>query len=1010
MKRFMISFISLCSLLFVQAADKTVPDLHTLKKGDWFELECTKYLYTTDNLNTCRHPWDHGLKKQIFFKVRVLKKDKHDLTLSLKMNRVLEKSSGGDCINYFDSHYPMNIANNEENTSINESDSLVLIIDLKKHQLHTPSYFLNNEQIEYKLQLFCRGFKNMLPGVSGYSLPTIDVKETYNNTAITFLRVWLKNYKAQEKTESAVPVNIENDTLIFEKTGQKDNTIHYHATNNESFFSTASNSTMPLIIKNRKKERLWNEIRVTNASFTLTPNVNIICHIDNSNEQNLLEIITSEGRYVQPQIFNKGSVQHFSFFLPNPDICKLHLHSESSSMPVDLSITPGDSVAIDLNKNLFPAQVYFSGKNSANYNCLYELSWDQSRFKSFSKSLEEIKCKPIKTKGKISGIYWDSDTEYINSFNYERYETKREEYLLLLKNRKPNMTRYWQKSLLLDVHYWCATHRLKVINSSFFNLGETNIGLDIPNDNISFNQLTPMLDYLVETNYYHSFLIEYKNYQENSILNKYNFTANSDKYNLEEKLFLNHLIFRGYPKYYTSTKVLYDHIQKDPLAEVKKTYDDFMEECNDPQMLNRLENIYTQIEQIQPGRSLKNLNLKLNKHIKFKEKADGFILLYMSKHDPSKRQQSNIGQIESSTFLKFVPFIDIQKSDIKQTDSLFASLGLKDKVEIIIFRSEEQKRIWDKKVEKYKGKVSIYSLNQNDFYKDLNRLKIEWTRYILLRNDGTIIHNNVQHLSTIQLQKIIEEDMNKPETNNQADTRRLGMAILLTLLFSGFATWGIVKIRTRQIHKKEAAKRRLAELELKAIRSQMNPHFLFNALSSIQHLINKNQIEAANLYLSQFAEMMRLVLNNSEKTLVPLADELELLKNYLQLEKLRVPFEFNISIGNDLYIEEEEIPGMLIQPFVENAVIHGITPQRKGYIDIRFTKSNHYISCHITDDGIGISNRSKHQNGNGKAIKMVQERINIVNSQTEHPLSVQLIDRNEMGEVSGTLVKIEIPV
>ena len=173
--------------------------------------------------------------------------------------------------------------------------------------------------------------------------------------------------------------------------------------------------------------------------------------------------------------------------------------------------------------------------------------------------------------------------------------------------------------------------------------------------------------------------------------------------------------------------------------------------------------------------------------------------------------------------------------------------------------------------------------------------------------------------------------------------------------------------------------------------------------------MNKNKIEESNIYLSEFAEMMRLVLNNSEKQLVPLEEEIKLIQSYLELEKLRIPFEFEISIAPDIHPEEEEIPGMLIQPFVENAVLHGIVPQKGGEIKVTFTKINHKICCEITDNGMGISKRSQQRNGNGKAIKMMEERIKIVNAQTTEMLTFEIIDRNERNE-TGTMVRIEIPV
>lgn len=287
------------------------------------------------------------------------------------------------------------------------------------------------------------------------------------------------------------------------------------------------------------------------------------------------------------------------------------------------------------------------------------------------------------------------------------------------------------------------------------------------------------------------------------------------------------------------------------------------------------------------------------------------------------------------------------------------------------------------------------------------------SRILLLDKDLKVVNNNIGEItyySGHHLEEIINrcfELKNQPKL--KADTRRLLLIILISLVCFSFLSWLIIRVRTQRISKREAAKRKLSELELRAIRSQMNPHFMFNALNSIQNLVNKSKIEESNIYLSEFAEMMRLVLNNSEKQLVPLEEEIKLIESYLELEKLRIPFEFEITIDPGIHPEEEEIPGMLIQPFVENAVIHGIAPQKGGKVKVAFTKIDHKICCEITDNGIGISKRSEQRNGNGKAIKMMEERIKIVNSQTTEMLTFEVIDRDEINE-KGTLVRIEIPV
>jgi sensor histidine kinase YesM len=147
------------------------------------------------------------------------------------------------------------------------------------------------------------------------------------------------------------------------------------------------------------------------------------------------------------------------------------------------------------------------------------------------------------------------------------------------------------------------------------------------------------------------------------------------------------------------------------------------------------------------------------------------------------------------------------------------------------------------------------------------------------------------------------------------------LLVVLISLIAGFIIW---KWRVRKRFRKEEQQRRLRELELTAIRSQMNPHFLFNCLNSVQNLVQQNKGREAHLYLSDFAGLIRKVLQNSEKEEVSLAEELEMVQQYLNLEKLRFDFNFQITVNEGIDPHNTPVPSMLLQPFAENAVIHGL--------------------------------------------------------------------------------------
>ncbi|WP_317246740.1 sensor histidine kinase [Pontibacter sp. E15-1] len=160
------------------------------------------------------------------------------------------------------------------------------------------------------------------------------------------------------------------------------------------------------------------------------------------------------------------------------------------------------------------------------------------------------------------------------------------------------------------------------------------------------------------------------------------------------------------------------------------------------------------------------------------------------------------------------------------------------------------------------------------------------------------------------------------------------------------------------------------------MRSQLNPHFLFNALSGIQNLMNKNEIDNANKYLSKFARLTRNVLDGKE--LISLSQEKTLLDDYLQMEQLRFGFKYEINHSVGLDLENIEIPSMLLQPLVENAVKHGISKKATdGKINITFTKQANDLTLTVTDNGNGFDAEKKND---GLGLLLSESRIALLNS------------------------------
>jgi len=276
--------------------------------------------------------------------------------------------------------------------------------------------------------------------------------------------------------------------------------------------------------------------------------------------------------------------------------------------------------------------------------------------------------------------------------------------------------------------------------------------------------------------------------------------------------------------------------------------------------------------------------------------------------------------------------------------------------------------------------------------------------FIAYDKEGVRIGFEGNMVSAMNLCKQSLENPKKKELNKgQLQLIIILLVSILTALIIGLIIW---KWRVRQRFRQEEQTRKLRELELTAIRSQMNPHFLFNALNSVQNLVQQNKGREAHLYLSDFAGLIRKVLNNSEKEEVSLAEELEMIEQYLNLEKLRFDFEFKLSVSKEIDSHNTLVPSMLLQPFVENAVIHGLqSKDGNKQLKVEIAKSESGIKVTIEDNGIGREAAKQITKAkNGKGTKLMKERLEILQEKQGEKYSLQIVDLEE-----GTRVEIVIP-
>ncbi|MEN8800247.1 MAG: histidine kinase, partial [Flavobacteriaceae bacterium] len=272
-----------------------------------------------------------------------------------------------------------------------------------------------------------------------------------------------------------------------------------------------------------------------------------------------------------------------------------------------------------------------------------------------------------------------------------------------------------------------------------------------------------------------------------------------------------------------------------------------------------------------------------------------------------------------------------------------------------------------------------------------------------------------------------ENELKEKEAQRQDDIKKaIIIGSVLILLLAGLL---IYTLRQKLKNQKAIAakdeeikisnfREQLGTLEMKALRAQMNPHFLFNCMNSINKMILSEDHENASKYLTKFSKLIRLMLENSEYQKVSLQNELDMLKAYIELEIIRFKGKINYSIevGKNLDRESILIPSMILQPFVENAIWHGLLPMdKKGKIEIKIDEKEDYLQCSITDSGIGrkasmeLKKDSKHKK-KSMGIKITTDRLKLLTREKLKEV-INIIDlKDQDNNAMGTQVNILIPI
>lgn len=331
----------------------------------------------------------------------------------------------------------------------------------------------------------------------------------------------------------------------------------------------------------------------------------------------------------------------------------------------------------------------------------------------------------------------------------------------------------------------------------------------------------------------------------------------------------------------------------------------------------------------------------------------------------------------------------------------------------------------------YQDQDNIYNAANllYNLYKDSN--EHEAFKYFKIATMAKDSMASVEKIRQIQIltfnEQIREKQLRQAEAKEAARRKLLFIIAGIIVFISSFLAWNRIRqLRTKYkaiLDQKEAEKlktkyqKELLELEAKALRAQMNPHFIFNCLNSIKSLIQEHEEEKSVSYLTTFSKLIRTLLNNADKKEITLHDEIETCKLYLQLEAMRfdAKFSYSVTVDENIDLKSIYVPALIVQPFIENAIWHGIVPCNSGgNISLDVVKRDGTIEIIIEDDGIGRKSSQQNKSASGlahvsKGVNLTQSRLELNNLLQQRCAQLEIIDKeDETGIAKGTKATIKI--
>jgi len=248
---------------------------------------------------------------------------------------------------------------------------------------------------------------------------------------------------------------------------------------------------------------------------------------------------------------------------------------------------------------------------------------------------------------------------------------------------------------------------------------------------------------------------------------------------------------------------------------------------------------------------------------------------------------------------------------------------------------------------------------------------------------------------------------------------KTGWFVSIVAFLFAICIYFLYRRRIHHIRQRADIDKQLSQTEMKALQAQMNPHFIFNSLNSIREMILNNENKDASHYLSKFAHLIRITLDQSSQSLVSLGNTIDYLERYMEMENIRNSlFTHEITIDENLDVNETLVPPMLIQPFIENAIWHGISASKRNiHVTIHFKKENEKLICTIDDNGMGIDQSQKNKPNNTNrhravGIVNIKNRVKLLNEKYDLHAQISIRDKKDIPGCTekGTLVTLQLPL